>query len=227
MVESQHLFATRKLVSSDEEQALLEELIEEKKPPSAAPAGLHYLLFTPFRYPPLPHGSRFGTRAERGIWYGSRTPKTALAEKAYYLLLFLEGTEADLTPLETDVSLFQAAYETARGADTTRGALARYSDLVSSPVSYADAQALGRDMRADGAEAVVYASARDPGHGANVGLFVPVALVSRRPSLPESWRSVVTRTGVEVTKQDVFRSISFAFARKVFEVDGRLPAPAF
>jgi hypothetical protein len=32
---------------------------------------------------------------------------------------------------------------------------------------------------------------------------------------------------VEVTKEDVFRSASFAFKRRVFEVDGRLPAPAF
>jgi len=227
VVESQHLFATRKLVDSDEEQALLEELIEETKPGTEASRGRHYLLFTPFRYPPLPHGSRFGTRAERGIWYGSRDRRTALAEKAYYVLLFLEGTEADLTQLEMDVSLFQAAYETARWVDTTRGALARHSAVISSPVRYAAAQELGRDMRADGAEAVVYASARDPDHGPHVGLFVPAALVSRRPSVPESWRCLATRARVEATKEDVFRSLSFAFARTAFEVDGRLPAPAF
>jgi RES domain len=226
-VESQHLFATRKLVSSDEEQALLEELIEEVKPPAEASPTLHYLLFTPFRYPPLPHGSRFGTRAERGIWYGSRGQRTALAEKAYYLLLFLEGTEADLTPLETDVSLFQAAYETARGVDLTRGALARYEDVLSSPTSYVESQSLGRVMREEGVEAVVYASARDPEHGSNVGLFAASALASRRPSVPESWRCVVTRAGVEVTKEDVFRQASFTFPRAAFEVDGRLPAPAF
>jgi RES domain len=206
---------------------LLEELIEDVKPPAGAPAGLHYLLFTPFRYPPLRHGSRFGTRAERGIWYGSRTRATAFAEKAYYLLLFLEGTTAELTPFEADVSIFQAAYETRRGVDLTRGAFARHRSLISSPSAYAASQALGRDMRADGVEAFLYASARDPEHGANVGLFVREALSSRRPSVPESWRCVVTRDHVEVTKEDVFRSASFAFPRRVFEVDGRLPAPAF
>jgi hypothetical protein len=227
VVESQHLFATRKLVDSDEEQALLEELIEEAKPPADAPPGLHYLLFTPFRYPPLGHGSRFGTRRERGIWYGARARATAFAEKAYYLLLFLEGTAALLTPLEVDVSIFQAAYETARGVDLTRGALARYRAVLSSPVSYAEAQALGGEARADGAEALAYYSARDPGGGTNVGLLVPSALASRRPTVPESWRCVVTREGVEVTKEDVFRSSSFAFPRATFEVGGRLPAPAF
>ena len=120
-------------MDSDEEQALLEELIEDVKPPAEAAAGLHYLLFTPFRYPPLRHGSRFGTRAENGIWYGSRTRGTAFAEKAYYLLLFLEGTAAALTPLETDVSIFQAAYETRKGVDLTRGAFARYTELISRP----------------------------------------------------------------------------------------------
>jgi RES domain len=214
-------------VDSDEEQALLEELIEDVKPPAEAAAGLHYLLFTPFRYPPLRHGSRFGTRAENGIWYGSRTRGTAFAEKAYYLLLFLEGTAAALTPLETDVSIFQAAYETRSGVDLTRGAFARYTELISSPSDYAASQMLGREMRADGVEAFLYTSARDPEHGANVGLFVREALSSRKPSVPESWRCVVTRDGVEVTKEDVFRSASFVFKRRVFEVDGRLPAPAF
>ena len=214
-------------MDSDEEQALLEELIEDVKPPAEAAAGLHYLLFTPFRYPPLRHGSRFGTRAENGIWYGSRARATAFVEKAYYLLLFLEGTAAELTPLETDVSIFQAAYETRKGVDLTRGAFARYADLISSPSDYAAPQMLGREMRADGVEAFLYTSARDPEHGANVGLFVREALSSRKPSVPESWRCVVTRDGVEVTKEDVFRSASFVFKRRVFEVDGRLPAPAF
>ena len=227
VVESQHLFATRKLVDSDEEQALLEELIEEAKPPAGVARGLHYLLFTPFRYPPLPHGSRFGTRREHGIWYGSRSQPTAFAEKAYYLLLFLEGTAAELTPWESDVSVFQAGYETSRGVDLTRGAFARHRDVLSSPTSYGESQELGAAMRAAGVEGFVYSSARDPGHGPNVGLFVREALAARRPSVPESWRCVVTREGVEVTKEDVFRSASFAFPRQVFEVDGRLPAPAF
>jgi hypothetical protein len=225
-VESQHLFSTRKLVDSDEEQALLEEMIEEAKPPADAPGGRHYLLFTPFRYPPLGHGSRFGTRRERGIWYGSRTRQTAFAEKAYYLLLFLEGTSAVLTPLETDVSIFQAAYETAKGADLTREPFLAHKAVLSSPVSYAEAQELGREARSDGGEAVLYFSARDP-EGVNVALFAPSTLASRRPSVPESWRCVVSPDGVEVTKEDVFRSATLTFPRAQFEVKGRLPAPAF
>jgi hypothetical protein len=42
------------------------------------------LLTTPFRYPPLRHGSRFGSRQYRGIFYGSRSRSGCLVEGAYY-----------------------------------------------------------------------------------------------------------------------------------------------
>src|SRR3954464_4226566 len=83
-VEAQHQVSTRKLVDSSEEQILLEELIDSAKPPDVTRGRSHYLLSTPFRYPPLLHGSRFGARHERGIWYGSETRRTAFAEVAYY-----------------------------------------------------------------------------------------------------------------------------------------------
>src|SRR3954464_14802986 len=62
VVEAQHQLSTRKLVDTAEEQMLLEELPEMSKPPARAPSRLHSLLSTPFRSPPLRHGSRFGTR---------------------------------------------------------------------------------------------------------------------------------------------------------------------
>src|SRR3954469_13342301 len=83
VVESQHQVSTRKLVDTAEEQALLEDMIDRVKPPDLTGGSLHYLLFTPFRYPPLNHGSRFGTRRERGIWYGSSDRRTAFAEVSY------------------------------------------------------------------------------------------------------------------------------------------------
>src|SRR5882762_5938398 len=120
VVEAQHQVATRKLVDSDEEQAVLEDVLERYKPPLQAGERLHYLLSTPFRYPPLRNGSRFGTRRERGIWYGAETLRSAFAEVAYYRLLFLEGTRADLGLVETDLTVFQARVRTRRGLDLTR-----------------------------------------------------------------------------------------------------------
>jgi len=60
VVEAQHQVSTRKLVDTAAEQSLLEELIDGVKPPDRTGGALHYLLATPFRYPPLRHGSRFG-----------------------------------------------------------------------------------------------------------------------------------------------------------------------
>jgi hypothetical protein len=225
VVESQHLFSTRALVDSDAEHQVLEELIEGHKP--RRHAGPHFLLTTPFRYPPLPHGSRFGTRSEPGIWYGSEQPRTCFAEAAYYRLLFLAGTAADLSPLMVEVSAFRAGYKTARGVDLTRAPFRDHERAISSPAVYDDAQRLGREMRADGVEACRFRSARDRQGGANLALFTPRPFGSRRPSVPETWHCAATPAVVEFVKKDVFRRAAFAFPRSDFEVEGALPAPAF
>jgi RES domain-containing protein len=226
VVESQHLFSTRALVDSDAEHQVLEELIEGQKPRGQA-GGAHFLLTTPFRYPPLPHGSRFGRRTEPGIWYGSARTRTALAEAAYYRLLFLEGTAADLAPLMVEVSAFRVGYKTSRGIDLTRAPFRDHERVLASPVAYDVPQRLGLAMREDGVEAFRYRSARDREGGTNVALFTPRPFGSRKPSVPETWHCVAARTGVEFVKKDVFRRATFTFPRTEFEVDGRLPAPAF
>ena len=92
LIENQEQVATQGLVDTLAEQALLEELLERSKPPR--PPGterLHYLLATPFRYPPLRHGSRFGAREDPSLFYGSRQLPGALAEGAYYRFVFFHG----------------------------------------------------------------------------------------------------------------------------------------
>lgn len=228
VVESQYVNSTRKLVDSDEEQEVLERLIETGKPPfpSDAPSDLHYLLATPFRYPPLRHGSRFGRRTERGIWYGARRRATALAEFAYYRFVFLAGTEASLTPLYLPVSPFRVGLATNRGIDLTRDPFDRYRAQISSATSYRVSQALGAAMRSDRIEAFLWTSARDPQGGANIGVLSPHAFSDRRPEPPESWRCVVTEEAVELSKLDVFHDHRLRFEREAFLIEGRLPVPA-
>src|SRR5215208_3418150 len=110
-VEAQHQVSTRKLVDS------IEEHIDRAKPRDVTAGGVHYLLATPFRYPPLRYGSRFGTRFERGIWYGSEMRRTVFAEVAYYRLVFLAGTRADLGALTTQLTAFRVRARTAGGVD--------------------------------------------------------------------------------------------------------------
>lgn len=229
VVEAQHVVSTRKLVDSLEEQELLEQLLEESKPPlpdESEFAGLHYLLSTPFRYPPLRHGSRFGMRTERSLWYGSVLPRTAFAEAAYYRLLFVEGTTADLGVVTLEQSLFQVPIRTSAGVDLTRSPFDRHRQTIASPGSYRETQALGRAMRDDGVQALRYPSARDVKSGANLALFTPLAFAAVRPSVPETWHCVATAERVEYTKKDVFEKKAFVYRRQDFEVDGRLPPPA-
>ena len=238
VVEAQHVVATRKLVDSAAEQAVLEDLIERAKPPVPPEpelAGLHYLLATPFRHPPLPRGSRFGTRAERGLWYGADRVPTALAEATYYRLVFLEGTAAEIEPILVDLSVFRAAVRTARGIDLTSPrsteGWAEHESEISSPTSYTTSQELGRALRAAGVEAFRYRSARDPERGTNLALFTPRAFAAKRPDSSETWYCVATRSVVELSSRRLLDRgargrETHRFPRELFEVDGKLPAPA-
>jgi len=228
-VEAQHIISTRKLVDSDAEHEILEDLIESAKPalpPGREFEGLHYLLVTPFRYPPLRHGSRFGARHERGIWYGSDVVETALAEAAYYRLLLFEGSSGKLAPLTLEMSLFQAWVQARIAVDLTKAPFLKYRPAISSPASYAESQKLGHDMRSNGVEAFRYFSARDPAGGTNVAVFSPRAFARKSPSPQQNWFCTVTPGTVEFTKKDLVESQRVAFRRNAFLVDGRLPRPA-
>jgi hypothetical protein len=225
-VESQHHVSTRKLVDTLEEQALLEELIDGAKPPDVARRGTHYLLSTPFRYPPLRHGSRFGGRHESGLWYGSETRATVCAEVAYYRMLFLEGTSADLGTVTTQLTMFTVYARTEWAIDLTRPPFDAFAAEISSPVTYAASQSLGTAMREAGVELCRYTSARDPGRGANVVAFTADAFRRARPRSLQSWHCTATRTLVELRKQDYFGQESYSYTREHFMVGGTLPSPA-
>jgi hypothetical protein len=223
-VEAQHQVSTRKLVNTLEEQAVLEQLIDDAKPP--APSGrLHYLLSTPFRYPPLRHGSRFGTRHERGLWYGAESQQAVFAEVAYYRLVFLEGTSADLGLVTTMLTAFTASVKTATGVDLLARAFKTHRTAIASPLSYAVTQPLGRAMREAGAEVARYPSAR-AADGVNVVVFAPQVFRGVTPKAFETWHCAATRARVEVVRHDYLTPAQWTFPREPFLVDGRLPLPA-
>ena len=228
VVESQYVVSTRKLVDSDDEQRLLEELIDRAKPPTPEGPefrGLHYLLFTPFRHAPLRYGSRFGTTAERGIWYGAKDLATCFAEVAYYRLLFLQGTEAKLDPVTVELTSFAAKVSTRRGIDLTKPPFAAFEAELASKTSYAATHALGAEMRAAGVEVFLFRAARAKRKGVNVGLFTP-AFARKTPKSFETWVCTADRAKVELVRKDFSRDARrMTFPRTDFEVNGKLPAP--
>lgn len=226
VVESQTMIATRKLVDSDDEQRLLEELIDTVKPPIPMGTewrGLHYLLFTPFRHPPLRWGSRFGTVTERGIWYGAKELETSFAEVAFYRLLFLDATKAALAPITVDLTSFSAHVRTKSGIDLSRKPFVDHGELASK-TSYAATHAIGAEMRAAGIDAFFYRSARAE-KGTCIGLFVP-CFAKKTPRDFESWSCTVDPEKVELSKKSYAARKTLRFERKAFEVGGKLVIPS-
>lgn len=93
------------LVRTLDEQALLEHILDASKPSLPDQAGaLHWLLFTPFRYPPLPHGSRFRSGQDAGVFYAADELRTACAELGYWRWRFLADSELlQIGPLQQTV----------------------------------------------------------------------------------------------------------------------------
>lgn len=228
MVEAQHVNSTRKLVASSAEQEVLEALIDGVKPPVPGDVrGLHDLLSTPFRHPPLRNGSRFGTRLQRGIFYASREVPTALAEVAYYRFVFRAGTEAALGLVQTEHTAFRVSLDTRHGVDLTRPPFDAHARHLASPTDYVATQALGSAMREDGIALALFTSARDPERGTNVAVFSPCFGVDSPHPDWQTWTCVTSDTLVELRRRNPLGPApARSFPREGFLVDGRLPSPA-
>ncbi|MHB0990238.1 MAG: RES family NAD+ phosphorylase [Burkholderiales bacterium] len=226
LVESQEQVATNQLVGSLERQAVLETLLETTKPRlRPGTETLHYLLATPFRYPPLKHGSRFGTRSEPSLFYGSLTTATVLAEAAYYRFLFWYGMVVPpVGKLDTQHTLFGAQYRTENGVRLQNQPFSGYGEVLGSPSEYRPAQALGAVMRDAGVEAFEFISARDPARGINVALFTPAALQGITPVCQEAWLCELSAR--QVRFHAAHSREFFSFSIDTFQVSGALPHAA-
>ena len=224
VVESQEQVATNSLVDTFAEQDALENMLEATKP--ASPAGLHYLLATPFRYPPLAHGSRFGGRFEPSLFYGSQSFTTAFAETGYYRLLFWRGMRVPPPSGKyiTQHTVFGVPYGTSNGLKLQDAPLTSYEKSLSSPIEYSVTQKLGTDMRDAGIEAFEYISARDLDRGINVALFTPDALGANTPTYQEPWLCQTSGDAVSFYSKTDGRLYEYVVDNYV--VDGVFPEPA-
>ncbi|HXN55800.1 MAG TPA: RES family NAD+ phosphorylase [Myxococcales bacterium] len=228
VVEAQFRNSTRKLVDSDEEQRVLEELLDARAKAPVPPGftDLHYLLYTPFRHPPLQNGTRFGTRYERGILYGAGALPTAFAEVAYYRLLFLQGPREDLGTVPVQLTAFAFGIRARRAVDLSRAPFSRHAARISSPDSYADSQPLGAQMRAAGVQACLYVSARARPAALNIAVF-DNAFSPKKPTREERFRCTADRARVEFRSERLLgEELWLVFLREQFLVGGRLPSPA-
>ena len=228
VVESQEQIATNNLVDDLEEQAVLEALLENSKPHVPHSNNrYHYLIATPFRYPPLPYGSRFGSRQERSLLYGSLSSKTAFCESAYYRFLFWQGMSIPPAAgkFVTQHTVFCIEYETTMGFRLQNAPFNEYEAALTSPTDYTATQTLGRGLRNAGITAIEYYSARDPDKGINAALFLLSAVRSSTPLFQEQWLCDTSAAQVSFYSSSSEQSV-YKFQWESYLVNGVFPAPA-
>jgi len=223
LVEAQHRVSTQKLVDSPEEQALLEDVLEASKPPVPPECqSLHYLLFTPFRYRPYPQGSRF-RRAGRtpGVFYAAEAVETAVAEMAFYRLLFFAESPDTPWPVNAGVfSAFAVVLKTETTLDLTVPPLVRDRATWTHPTAYDPCQGLAEAARDGGVTLIRADSVRDPDHGASLAVLSCAVFARPEPVDWQTWHLRPSAAGVQAVCEWPARRL--AFGRDAFAADPRL-----
>jgi len=223
MVETQFRAATARLTASIADQAILENVLEESKPRMPVECdGLHFLLATPFRYAPYPHGSRFRRAGQaEGVFYASEEVPTAVAEVAFLRLLFLaEAPTARPPSRAVEHTVFGVACASENAIDLRRAPLVRDSAAWTHRNDYAACQALADVARRAGIEAIRYQSVRDPQRRANAAVLSPAVFAEPVPRAFQSWHVVPARHSVRAWCESPRLEIEFALAD--FAADARL-----
>lgn len=227
LVESQEQIATMAFVDTLEEQAILEQLLDSVKPPVPFHAqGLHYLLSTPFRYPPLKWGSRFGSVYEPSLFYAGTSVFSTMAEAAFYRQVYLDSMSSEdmpTKPLSGQHTLFSVGYSTQQGVQLHQAPFSEFEFNIRDRVDYSLTQQLGADMRSAGVLCFEYPSARC-NEGINVALFEGSSFTESKPNNQQRVMSATTVKQVELKNIDTGEI--YRYDREQFCVDGRLPLPA-
>jgi hypothetical protein len=214
-VEAQHRASTMVLVDTLDEQTLLERLLEESKPALAeSQESLHWLMFTPFRYPPLPSGSRFRGPADPGVFYGADLRQTACAELGYWRWrLLMDSPELQsIDPMQQ--TLFKVPVH-ALSIDLRKPPLSEHRKRWTNPRDYSACQELARDARAAEIRIIRYESVRDPQGGPCAAVLSHLAFATKSPTDHQTWTLAVFR-------HRVLWQIDSIFERDTFEFDTRI-----
>lgn len=215
-----------KLVDTLAEHERLERLLEEGKP-DVPPAcrHLHYLLHTPFRYAaPYPRGSRFRRAGfTAGVFYGSRTPATAIAELVFHrLLLFAESPTTPWPVNPGEFTAFAVKLSTRAALDLTTAPLEAEREQWMHPIDYSACQDLADLAREAGVEVLRYESVRDPQHGTNIAVLACRVFKSSEPITWQTWRVDLSASGARAVC--AYPEQRVEFSRETFAADPRIVA---
>jgi RES domain-containing protein len=104
-----------------------------------------------------PQGSRFSD-GRYGVFYCARKRDTAIAETRYHSALFMQATREPPMRLQMRLYTLKARGEVADLREASRG-----DPRIVDPDDYGHAQGIGRKLRSDGVQGILYPSVRHPG----------------------------------------------------------------
>ncbi len=212
-----------KLTDTLGEQAALENLIEESKANVPEECGhLGYLLFTPFRYIPYPFDSRFRRAGSPdGVFYASESHETAVAEAAFYRLLFYAESPQTLWPANpAEYTAFAAEIATDKAIDLMRPPLLADRTLWIQLTDYAACLDLADAARAASLEVIRYESVRDPAARANIAVLACRVFAASDAVDRQTWHLHFSATGIRAVCEAP--ALTIPFGRGLFAADPRV-----
>lgn len=211
VVENQEYISTRNLVDTNHEHDLLEEMLEKSKPPKPVDCPINdYLLYTPFRYPPLRGATRFGKITERSPFYGSEELRAAFAEVAHRIDQFDQDTSAKFPNRNLSYTSFKFAAKAQLYLDLLNIPFDRYKAEIHSLESYPSSHTLGTEMRNAGIQASIFESTRCPPPPAkNIVIFDP-SIFTKKSFYHQQWACMIGQTEITFV---IGREKKFSFFR--------------
>ena len=224
IVESQEKVATMNLVDTLDEQAIIEDLIEKTKPVISAKTQRHYLIQTPFRYPPLKHGSRFGSRFEPSIFYAGHTLQSAICESAFYSFYFMSrsSVQYEETIINHKTS-FSVEVQDAHHIDLTQVSSPKVREKLTHKSDYQFTQSVGQQLREEKVSSFRFYSARC-NEQINIGVF-DINSIHGEPENYLNWEIKQTPENMLFYCATNVK-LSQSFNIKNFLVNGALPNPS-
>lgn len=210
-VEAQHLVSTMPLVDNNlDDQRVLEEILDASKPPVPPSARhLHWLLATPFRYPPHPTGSRFRGRYDPGTFYGAFERRTALAEFGFWRWRFIRDSTGLNTQRAHPIGVFEADIAI-DAVDLRASPWAGQAEQWTHPHDYHATQAFAQAAREANVGCIVYESVRDPQRGGCVAVLRPEAFLAGQQPQTQTWYLTVTATQAIFQQADAAHAFDFS-----------------
>jgi hypothetical protein len=218
VAESQYVVSTLSLVDTLNEQARLEDLLDLTKPPvPPACRHLHPLLYSPFRYSPRRDG-RFRRAGQReGAFYAAEKVETAVAEMAFYRLLFYaESPDTKIPEGVAEYTALAVSVTTDRVVDVTNASDPAFLSLS----DYRATQAFADLARQADATGIRANSVRCPNKGATLTWLDCSVFDQPEPVSLQTWHMRIARLGIQAICESPRKRLQFE--REAFSADPRV-----